>query len=140
MKYKEITLRIRTQHLLRGEKPCVVCVPKNNGKIYTGTKDEHYVMTITKDKMLYFHGLTKWTKSYKPEMDFKIKIEALSEYTKEDLNKTTTLYTFSTKEGLYFPIRVFHSVSATYETDNNLEVILRKIRNLGVKEVRLFEE
>lgn len=140
MDYKAITLKLRTARLLRGERPCVVTVPKNKGKIYSGKKDELYVMTLTNDRMLYFHGITKFFKDYDPKRDFKIKIDGLVAYTKEDKTKSVCEYTFSSKNGgLYFPIRVIHGVKGTYETDVNMEYILRKLYSYGVREEKLYD-
>lgn len=139
MKFKDITLKLRTEGHLRGEKPCVVVVPKNNGKLYSGKNDETYVMTITKDRMLYFHGLSRWFKEYEPKKDFRLKLDGIKSYTKDKVNKVTDLYTFSTSTGLYFPIKVVHSMKGTYETDVNLSAVLRKIKSYGIKEDKLGE-
>lgn len=139
MDYKELTLKLRTAHNLRGEKPCVITVPKNNGKLYSGKRNEMYIMTLTKDNMLYFHGLSRWFKDYEPKMDFRLKLDGIVSYTKEALGKSLDEYTLSTKDGLYFPIRVIHGVKGTYETDVNMEAFLRKLRGLGIKEAKLDE-
>lgn len=140
MNYKEITLKLRTARQLRGERPCVVTIPKNNGKLYSGKKNELYIMTLTSDKMLYFHGLSKWYKDYVPSRDFRIKIDGLQSYTKQALTKSVDEYTFSTKKGgLFFPIRVIHGVKGTYETDVNMEYIIRKLNSYGIKEDKLYD-
>lgn len=139
MKYKDITLKLRTAHMLRGERPCVVTIPKNEGKLYSGKKDEMYVMTLTKDNMLYFHGLSKWFKDYEPKMDFRLKLDGIKCYTKESKGKNVFIYTLSTKDGYYFPIRVIHGAKGTYETDVNLEAFERKLRGLGIKEEKIDE-
>lgn len=141
MDYKSITMKLRSARLLRGERPCVVTVPKNNGKIYSGKKDELYIMTLTSDRMLYFHGLTKWFKDYDPKRDFKIKIDGLVAYTVENKTKNVKEYTFSSKNGgLYFPIRVIHSAKGTHETDVNMEYVLRKLYSYGIKEDKLYDK
>lgn len=142
MDYKKLTMSLRASRLLRGERPCVVSVPFNGGKIYSPKKGkEMYIMTLTDDNRLYFHYLTKWTKAYDPSKDFRVSLNAITSYTVEDINKTIRQYTLSTEEGLYFPIIVIHHVKGTYETDVNIEKFLSKLRSNGIKEVSLkYEE
>lgn len=142
MDYKALTLKLRTNHELRGERPCVVMIPQNSGKIYSPAKKkrEMYVMTITKDNKLYFHGISRWMKEYVPEMDFRVSLSAIVSYTIQDINGTIRQYTLSTKEGLYFPILVVHNVKGTYETDVNIEKFLSKLRANGIKEAKLDNE
>lgn len=140
--YKTLTLKLRTNHELRGERPCVVTIPQNGGKIYSPEKKkkEMYIMTITKDNKLYFHGLSRWMKEYVPEKDFRVSLSAIVSYTVQDISKTIRQYTLSTKEGLYFPIIVIHGVKGTYETDVNIEKFLSKLRASGIKEAKLNNE
>lgn len=141
MDYKELTMKLRVNHTLRGERPCVVTIPKNEGKLYSPKKNkEMYIMTMTTDNKLYFHGLTRWLKEYNPTMDFRLSLEAIESYTIQDITKTLRQYTLSTKEGLYFPILAVHNVKGTYETDVNIEKFLSKLRSIGVKEVSLNDE
>lgn len=133
-------MKLRVNHELRGERPCVVTIPPNAGKIYSPKKKEMYVMTLTKDNKLYFHGISKWMKEYVPERDFRLSLDAVTSYTIEDLTKSTRMYTLSTKEGIFFPIVVIHGVNGTYETDVNVEKFLSKMRSLGIKEVSLNNE
>ncbi len=135
MKYKDLTMKLRAAKVLRGEKPCVVTIPKNDGKVYSGKRDELYVMTLTKDNMLYFHGLSRWYKDYEPSKDFRIKLDGIVSYSKEFVNKHTDRYVLVTKNGgLFFPIVFFHGLKDTYETDVNTEAFIRRMKSLGIKE------
>lgn len=51
-KYKDITLQLRVNRFLHGEKPCVVKVIPNEGKIFSPKKPQKFVMTILKDNKL----------------------------------------------------------------------------------------
>lgn len=140
MDYKELTLKLRVNHELRGERPCVVYIAPNGGKIYSPRKKEMYIMTITNDNKLYFHGLTRFMKEYDPKKDFRVSLDPFKSYTVEDTTKTIRTYTISTENGMYFPIIAIHSVKGTYETDCNIEKFLTKLRGLGIKEVKLNGE
>ncbi len=138
MNYKEITLRLRTEHMLRGERPCVVIIPINDGKLYSPQKrKEMYIMTLYKDNKLYFHGLTRFFKYYNPEMDFKLSLESIKSYTVQDISKNIRQYTLSTNEGLYFPFLVMHDFKGSHETDVNIEKFLSKLRSMNIKEAKL---
>ena len=136
MDYKKLTLQMRVDHNLRGEKPCVVTIAPNGGKIYSPSKKEMYVMTLLDGNKLYFHGLTRWTHTYDPSKDFRVSLDPFTEYTSEDTTKTIKTYTLSTEQGMYFPIVVIHGVKGSYETDVNIEKFLSKLRSVGIKEVK----
>ena len=56
--YKDIVLPLRVNHFLHGDKPCVVTVIPNEGKIFSPKKPQKFVMTILKDNKLYFHRIS----------------------------------------------------------------------------------
>ncbi len=133
MNQKQVVLEIRTAKKLRGKYPCVIEIEPNGGKILLDKKLRFFVMTITNDNMLYFHGLTKWLKKYDEEEDFMIKLSAIKAYTRQEKNKYTSQITISTEQGFYVPITLRHGIKGTYESANNMEYILKELEKMGIK-------
>ena len=136
-KYKDITLALRVNRFLHGDKPCVVTVIPNGGKIFSHKKDQKFVMTILKDNKLYFHRISNIFHDYLPEEDFRLSLDKVRAYTIEPQNKLIDRYTLSTNEGLYFQFQVLHGTKESYETDHNLESIKSVMRSMGIKEEKL---
>ncbi len=135
--YKDIVLPLRVNHYLHGDKPCVVTVIPNEGKIFSPKKPQKFVMTILKDNKLYFHRISNIFHDYLPEEDFRLSLDKVKAYTIENVNKLVYKYTLSTKEGLFFQFEVMHGTKVTYETDHNIESIKSMMRSMGIKEEKL---
>lgn len=135
--YKDITLQLRVNRYLHGDKPCVITVIPNQGKIFSPKRNQKYVMTILKDNKLYFHRISNIFNDYLPQEDFRLSLDKVKEYTKEPVNKLMDRYTLSTNEGLYFQFEVCHGIKETYETDHNLESIKSVMRSMGIKEEKI---
>ena len=136
-KYKDITLQLRVNRFLHGEKPCVVKVIPNDGKIFSPKKPQKFVMTILKDNKLYFHRISNIFNDYLPAEDFRLSLDKIKAYTIEPQNKLINRYTLSTNEGLYFQFDVVHGTKESYETDHNLESIKSVMRSMGIKEEKV---
>lgn len=137
--YKKITLELRVNRYLHGDKPCVITIIPNEGKIFSPKKNQMFVMTVLKDNKLYFHRISNFFHDYLPEEDFRLSLEKVKAYTIESKKKNIKRYTLSTNEGLYFQFDVLTGLKETYETDHNLESIKSVMRSMGIKEEKIGE-
>ncbi len=135
--YKKITLELRVNRYLHGDKPCVITVIPNDGKIFSPKKNQMYVMTILNDNKLYFHRISNFFHDYMPNEDFRLSLDKVKAYTIESKKKNLKRYTLSTNEGLFFQFDVLSGLKETYETDHNLESIKSTMRSMGIKEEKL---
>ncbi|MDE7095560.1 MAG: hypothetical protein K2O23_03645 [Anaeroplasmataceae bacterium] len=135
MNRKQIVLQYRTQRLIKGHRPCVIYLKQNNGKIYTkGTAD--FIMSIGKEN-LYFQRLSLFTKRLLPEKDFFVSLARIKSYNMRQTNpvvKCLTLYTF---EKYFLEIFFYIKTADTYETETNIEEIVKMLEERGVKELKL---
>ncbi|MDE6241029.1 MAG: hypothetical protein K2M08_01260 [Anaeroplasmataceae bacterium] len=135
MNRKQIIMQYRTSRLLKGHRPGIIYLKQNKGKIYTqGTAD--FIMTIGKEN-LYFQRLSMFTKRLLPEKDFSLHLNRIKSYNMRLVNpvvKCLTLYTF---EKYYLEIFFYIKTADTYETETNIEGIIKMLEERGVKEMAL---
>ena len=135
MNRKQIILELRTSRKLKGRMPGVIFLKYNKGEIYKGSQAD-FVISIT-DKNIYFQRLSFFFKKLKPEMDFKIPRNTIKSYNLRDINiaiKCLTLYTIDRK---YIEINYNVGLADNYETQDNINRIIKELESAGVKESRI---
>lgn len=137
MNRKQIILEYRTKRMLKGHRPGVVFLKQNKGNIYReGTAD--FIISIGKEN-IYFQRLSWFTKKLLPKKDFSISINRIKSYNLRTINpvvKCLTLYTF---EKYYIEIFYYIKTNDTYETEVNIEEIIKILVTNGVKELQVWE-
>lgn len=135
MNRKQIILEYRTKRMLKGHRPGVVFLKQNKGNIYReGTAD--FIISIGKEN-IYFQRLSWFTKKLLPKKDFSISINRIKSYNLRTINpvvKCLTLYTF---EKYYIEIFYYIKTNDTYETEVNIEEIIKILVTNGVKELHV---
>lgn len=133
MDLKKIVMDLRNAKGLHGNFPIVVKIPLNQGHIVSD-KAGYYVVAITKNNDLYFHGLSKYRMKYQPQKDFAIKLSAFKNYTFQILNKNLkqiTLY----NENDFLPFIFFANVKSSYESEYNASYMCKEFDRLKIKEI-----
>lgn len=121
--------------MLKGLRPAVVFLKRNIGKIYL-EGEANFIMTITPEE-LYFQRLSLFTKKLLPEKDFSIKISQLREYVRQTENYVTESVTLYTKDRLFLKIYYNSKTMDTYETEQNINEIIEKLKQKGIEEGNL---
>lgn len=135
MNRRSIVLEYRTKRMLKGLRPAVVFLKRNIGKIYL-EGEANFIMTITPEE-LYFQRLSLFTKKLLPEKDFSIKISQLREYVRQTENYVTESVTLYTKDRLFLKIYYNSKTMDTYETEQNINEIIEKLKQKGIQEGKL---
>lgn len=129
---KETIMEMRTSRLLKGRKPCFIYMKKNNGEIYTGGQSD-FIMTIT-DNYLHFQKLSFFLRKYQPEKDFKLDRKRIKTYTLTKLNVATNTLILYTVDKKFIQLFYNIGIADTYETENNIDSIIKLLEEQGVKE------
>ena len=133
MNLKQIVLKLRVNHQLKGRYPVVVFTIPNNGGIYSGKK-KYFILTYRKEENdLYFHSLNGIFHKYNESKDFSLKIDKFKHYT-SSFNKMGggNLSLISYKKD-YFPIGFFTGTSDSHEGEINLQYIIEELNKKGIK-------
>ncbi len=138
MNRKQIILYYRTNRLLKGHKPAIVFLKKNFGKIYQEGQAD-FIMTMSKDA-LNFQRLSLFTKKLIPAKDFSLSISRLKAYNFSQVNYVTNRLTLYTVEKFFIEIYFNTKTADTYETENNIADIIKKLEEYNIKEIKLGEE
>lgn len=137
MDLKQIVHNLRVEGNLKGRHPVVVKIPSNMGGICN--KQGFYVMAYTKDKSLYFHGLTRWRLVYNPKVDFKINLESFEKYSYMPYGKKLRQITLINGED-YLPIHFFCNIKSSYEGECNAVSICNRLDEIGLEELKSKDE
>lgn len=132
MDLKKIVMDIRLERNLHGRFPVVVSIPPNPGNIVP-FRNGYYVLTLTKDNCLYFHGLSKFRKKYDPNKDFKIMLDPFKNYTYRILTKTVKEVCLI-NDNEFLPFRFFAGLPTSYEGEYNVSYLCEEFEKRGIIE------
>ena len=134
MNQKELLISLRSRGILKGVKPVMVKMNKNNGGIYKdGNAD--FVMTI-KDNLLHFQRLSVFFKKPIPNLDFSVNLKNFKEYSIVSINSFVNCLFLYNKRGEYLQMFYSKGTKETYFSEDNLFRMLKEIEKLGIKELR----
>lgn len=133
MNRKQIILEYRTNRLIKGHRPGVIFLKQNKGNIYMeGTAD--FIISIGKEK-IYFQRLSWLFKKLLPKKDFNININNIKSYNLRIINPVVKCLTLYTIDKNYLEIFYYIKSNDTYETEMNIEEIIKILSNNGIKEL-----
>ena len=134
MNQKELLISLRSKGILKGVKPVMIQLVKNDGGIYKdGNAD--FVMTI-KDDLLHFQRLSVFFKKPMPNLDFSVNLKNFKEYSIISLNRFVNCIYLYNKKGQYLQMYYSKGTKETYFSEDNLFRMLKEIEKLGIKEMR----
>lgn len=136
MDLKKIVMNLRNDRGLHGNYPIVVRIPHNLGHIVQ-EKIGYYIVALTKNNELYFHGLKKFTYRYDASKDFVIKLSPFKNYTFQPVGKNLKQITLINDED-YLPFYFFCNVKTSYESEYNAAYLCREFEKLGIKEINML--
>ena len=121
MNRQQFLLEMRTEHTLKGRKPCFVSLRFNAGKIYNDGYSE-FVLSF-KDGILYFQKLSRFFKKLTPKKDFTLHADRFIYYKIEDKRFMKILYLYD-NTGRYIDICFQTGTYETVSTENNIQRII----------------
>ena len=121
---------MRLDGTLKGMKPCFVFLKFNRGKIYNGGLSD-YIMSL-KDDVLHFQKITHWFKVLKPKEDFDLNTKRFVEYRIITRTTCNALALYDT-EGFYIEIWYDKGFRSTYQTEVNIDRIIKELTSKGLK-------
>lgn len=133
MNRRQTILQYRTSGKLKGHRAVIVNLKRNIGRVYNGN-DATYIFTIGKDNV-YFQRLSFFTKKLVPEKDFSLSISRIKSYNLREQNMVTNCLTLYTIEKCF--IEIFYNTKTvdTYEGEQNILSIIKKLEEFGIKEL-----
>lgn len=135
MNRKQLIMQYRTSRQIRGHRPAVIFLKQNKGKIYMeGTAD--FIMSIGKEN-LYFQRLSLFTKKLIPQKDFSLNIDRIKSYNVRIVNPVTKCLALYTVEKFYLEIYFYIKTTDSYETETNVDSLIKMLEERGVKEITL---
>lgn len=135
MNRQQYLLEMRTNHTLKGRKPCFITLRFNAGKIYNEGFSE-FVLSF-KDGILYFQKLSRFFKKLTPSKDFSLNAKRFISYKFENKSFMKILYLYD-DTGRYIDICFQTGTYQTVSTENNIQRIVDEmIENYNLK---LFKE
>ena len=136
MNRTRIIQNLRVSGRLKGKKPAIVFLKKNDGEIYD--KGIAYFVMTEKDGKLNFQRLTTFTKSLKPELDFSIELKDFKQYLFAQRSFYNILCLYNTKKQ-YIEINFDKGTPDTYQSEDNIASLIQMLEKMGVKEIKLGE-
>ena len=134
MNQKELILKYRTAGLLKGHRPCVILLKKNNGKIYMESAAD-FLMTIGKEN-LHFQRLSLFSKKLLPEKDFAVSLARLKSYNLRQVGMVMKCLTLYTVEKFYLEVFFYFNTRDSYVTNDNMASIIKMLEEKCVKELK----
>ena len=125
MNRQQFLLEMRTEHTLKGRKPCFVSLRFNAGKIYNEGYSE-FVLSF-KDGILYFQKLSRFFKKLTPAKDFSLNAKRFIEYKVEDKSFMKILYLYD-DTGRYIDICFQTGKYETASTETNIQRIIDEMK------------
>ncbi len=139
MNLKELVLKLRVNHNLKGRYPIVIFTIPNDGGIYSGKK-KYYVLTYRKENNdLYFHSLKGIFHKYDMKNDFSLKIDKFRAYTTEFMKFGGGKVSLISYKNDYFPFGFFTGTRDSHEGEVNLEYMLEELSKQGIKYINANE-
>ncbi len=136
MNRTQIIQNLRVSGRLKGKKPAVIFLKKNEGGIYN--KGVAYFVMTEKNGKLNFQRLTSITKSLKPEDDFSIELKDFCEYIFVKKSFYNILCLYNNKKQ-YLEINYDRGTPDTYKTEENISLLIDMLNEMGYKELKLNE-
>lgn len=133
MDLKKIVMNLRKDLVIHGYYPVVVKIPFNMGHI-VDSKVGYYVVTLTKDNELYFHGLSKYRMVYDSKKDFVINLSAFKNYTFQIIGKKIKQIMLI-NDNDFLPFQFFANVKTSYEGECNAAYLCKAFDSMGIKEI-----
>lgn len=136
MNRTRIVHNLRVSGRLKGKKPAIVFLKKNDGQIYD--KGIAYFVMTEKNGMLNFQRLTTFTKSLKPELDFSIELKNFKKYLFAQRGFYNILCLYNDKKQ-YIEINYDKGTFDTYQSEENISLLIDTLEKMGIKETKLNE-
>ncbi len=136
MDLKKIVQNLRNDLGLHGNYPFLVKIPFNHGHIVED-KSGFYILALTKNNELYFHGITKFRYRYDKKKDFSIRLSPFKNYTFQTVGKNLRQITLYNDED-YLPFYYFCNIHNSYEGENNAAYLCKEFDKLGITEKNLI--
>ena len=128
------TLRVNGE--LKGVKPCVIFLKRNNGNIYLNGMAT-FVMTMKNNK-LNFQRISTFFHDLKPKEDFEIDLTRFESYIHVERSYYNILCLFA-KNRNFIEINYDKGTPDTYPTEDNIHRIIDELQKLGIKERKASE-
>ena len=125
MNRQQYLLEMRTEHTLKGRKPCFISLRFNAGKIYNEGYSE-FILSF-KDGILYFQKLSRFLKRLTPAKDFTLNASRFIQYKIEDKTFMKILYLYD-DTGRYIDICFQTGRYETASTETNIQRIIDEMK------------
>ena len=135
MNRKNIVQNLRISGRLKGKKPAVVFLKKNDGGIYD--KGVAYFVMAERDGMLNFQRLSAFRKNLIPELDFSVELKQFNRYIFVKRSFYNILCLYNDKKKTYIEINFDKGTPDTYPTEENISFLMEMLEKMGIKEVKL---
>ena len=136
MDRRYIVQSLRVNGQLKGVKPCVIFLKKNNGDIYLNGMAT-FVMSIKNDK-LYFQRISTFFHELKPKDDLELDLNRFESYVHVSRSYYNILCLYC-KNRNFIEINYDKGTADTYPTEDNIRRIIEELNKLGIKERKLNE-
>ena len=133
MKRIQIVHNLRVSGRLKGKKPAIVFLKRNQGQIYN--KGVAYFVMTEKNNKLNFQRLTTFTKSLKPEDDFSIDLTDFKKYIFVKRSFYNILCLYNSKRQ-FIEINYDRGTPDTYPSEENIALIIDMLEKMGIKEIK----
>lgn len=134
MNQKELLISLRSKGILKGVKPVLVKLIKDNGGIYKDGKGD-FVMTI-KDDILHFQRLSVFFKKPIPNLDFSVNLKNFKEYSIVTINSFVNCLYLYNKKGQYLQMFYSKGTKETYFSEDNLFRMLKEMESFGINQIK----
>ena len=135
MNRKNIVQNLRISGRLKGKKPAVVFLKKNDGGIYD--KGVAYFVMAERNGMLNFQRLSAFRKKLIPELDFSLELKQFNRYLFVKRGFYNILCLYNDKKKTYIEINYDKGTPDTYPSEENIALLIEMLEKMGVKEVKL---
>ena len=126
MERRELLLKMRKEHTLKGLKPAFVSLRINQGKIYSGPFGS-FIMSL-RDNVIYFQKISTFLKRLQPKYDFQIKATRFKSYLVITKSYYKCLYLYD-EEGRYLEISYLYGTKNTASSDENIFRMIDELKN-----------
>ena len=132
MDKKEFIQMLRANRIIKGNRPAYIFLRKNFGNIYNGKKSD-YILSINKNE-LYFQKIT-FFKGLNPKSDFVLKVNNFIRYKIINYNMLFNSLCLYDKNGNFIEINYETSRKDSYETEVNMNDIVKRLKEAGLTEL-----
>ena len=132
MDKKEFIQMLRANRIIKGNRPAYIFLRKNFGNIYKGRRSD-YIFSISKHQ-LFFQKVTLF-KGLKPKSDFILNVNDFIHYKIINYNMLFNSLCLYDKEGNFIEINYETSRKDSYETEVNMNDIVKRLEEAGLTEL-----